>query len=183
MSLLSNNASIKDANTHKQKITALYALLNSNFRSFNSATIHKLNDNAKKVTLKMSQHDLKRNIDLSSKATYLLNKNKSTLLDVVPTEPQAGKLLLVESYEPQYGEISVRFRKGDDPNTGDKDLFIEVWKAGRGFVSSMKVSDKLSKVYNDDKFGGISWSRDCKKIVFIGEVPPPAKYNSFFIDE
>ena len=87
MSLLSNYPSIKDANTHKQKITALYALLNSNFRSFNSATIHKLNDNVKRVTLTMSQHDLKRNTDLPSKATYLLKENKSTLLDVVPTEP------------------------------------------------------------------------------------------------
>ena len=92
-------------------------------------------------------------------------------------------MLLVESFEPQHGEISVRVRKGDDPKTGDKDLFIEVWKAGRGFVSSTKVSDKLSKVYDDDKFGGISWSRDCKKIVFIGEVAPPTKYNSFFTDE
>ena len=51
-----------------------------------------------------------------------------------------------------------------------------------GFRSSLKVNDKLTKVYNDTVFGGISWSRDSKKIVFIGEVPETEKYKAYFRD-
>jgi hypothetical protein len=75
----------------------------------------------------------------------------------------------------------VKFRKGEK---NEKDVFIEVWsneKSG-GFVSSLKVTDKLTKVYNDTVFGGISWSRDHKKIVFVGEVPEIANYKPFFKD-
>jgi hypothetical protein len=39
----------------------------------------------------------------------------------------------------------VRFRKGEK---NDKDLFIEVWNE-RGFVKSSKVSEKVTKLYND----------------------------------
>jgi hypothetical protein len=45
-------------------------------------------------------------------------------------------------------------------------------------VSSVKVSDKVTKVYNDVVFGGISWSADETKICFVGENPEVAKYNN-----
>ena len=38
----------------------------------------------------------------------------------------------------------------------------------------------MSKLYNDVVFGGISWSQDEKKICFVGEVPEPAAYKSFW---
>ena len=37
-------------------------------------------------------------------------------------------------------------------------------------------------IYNDTVFGGISWSRDGKKIVFIGEKPEIASFKPFFKD-
>jgi hypothetical protein len=76
----------------------------------------------------------------------------------------------------------VRFRKGEK---NEKDLFIEVWRSedGRGFVSSRKVSDKVTKIYNDAVFGPASWSRDETKIVFIGEKPEPASYKNYWEDE
>ena len=46
----------------------------------------------------------------------------------------------------------------------------------------MKVTDKMTMVYNDTVFGGIAWSRDSKKIVFIGEKPEVASYKPFFKD-
>ena len=49
------------------------------------------------------------------------------------------------------GQTSVRFRKGEK---NDKELFIEVWDSN-GFKSSLKVNEKLNKVYNDTVFGGI----------------------------
>jgi hypothetical protein len=72
----------------------------------------------------------------------------------------------------------VRFRKGIK---NDKDVFIEVWSgSGAGFVSSLKATDKLIKVYNDTVFGSISWSSDETKITFIGEVPEVANYKNPF---
>lgn len=53
----------------------------------------------------------------------------------------------------------------------------------RGFVSSRKVTDKVSKIYNDPIFGGASWSRDESKIVFIGEKADPPAYKSYWEDQ
>lgn len=88
--------------------------------------------------------------------------------------------LLAETTDPQTGEHVVRLRKGEK---NEKDVFIEVWNAGepKGFRSSLNVTEKLTKVYNDVVFGGIQWSRDSKKIVFIGEAPE-VKYKPFFKD-
>lgn len=61
-------------------------------------------------------------------------------------------------------------------------MYMEVWRKDTGFVSSLKVSDKLKAVYNDTVFGGVSWSKDGQKIVFIGEVPDIEKYNAYFKD-
>lgn len=61
-------------------------------------------------------------------------------------------------------------------------MFVEVWDSNGGFVSSLKVTDKLKAVYFDTLFGGISWSRDKTKIVFIGERPDIAAFKPFFKD-
>ena len=74
----------------------------------------------------------------------------------------------------------MRFRKG---TVNEKDIFVEVWKDEQGFVSSLKVTDKLKLVYNDAVFGGMQWSRDGTKITFIGEKPEIATYKPFFKDE
>ena len=65
----------------------------------------------------------------------------------------------------------------------EKVVIIEVWNGEdqKGFRSSLNATEKLSKVYNDSVFGGISWSRDSKKIVFIGE-GAEIKYKPFFKD-
>lgn len=87
--------------------------------------------------------------------------------------------MVAESTEPIHGKTQVRFRKGEK---NEKDLFVEVWNSPIGFQSSLKVSEKLSLVYNDTVFGGIQWSHDGNKIVFVGEVPEIAKYDTFFKD-
>lgn len=74
----------------------------------------------------------------------------------------------------------MRFRKGEK---NDKDLFIEVWSETGGFISSRKVTDRLSKIYNDAVFGGASWSKDDSKIIFIGERAEPAAYKNYWEDE
>ena len=102
-------------------------------------------------------------------------------LETVPIEPAASAILLAESTSPD-GSMSIRFKKGSDPKAGDKELYIETWTE-HGFKDSLKVNDKLTKVYNDTVFGGIAWSRDNKKVVFIGEQLPIEKYEPFFKDE
>lgn len=72
----------------------------------------------------------------------------------------------------------MRLRKGVK---NEKDIFIEVW-SDSGFVSSLKATEKITKVYNDTVFGGFSWSNDENKITFIGEVPEIAAYKNPFED-
>ena len=63
----------------------------------------------------------------------------------------------------------------------EKDVFVEVWSSHvQGLVSSLKVTDKLTKVFNDVVFGGIAWSKDETKITFIGEAPEIASYKNPF---
>jgi acylaminoacyl-peptidase len=73
----------------------------------------------------------------------------------------------------------LKFRKGEK---NEKDLFVELWKPHFGVVKAKKISDKVSFIYNDSVFGGISWSKDCSKIVFIGEKVEPT-YKSYWGEE
>ena len=84
--------------------------------------------------------------------------------------------LLVQSISPS-GDLCVRFRKGEK---NEKDVFVEVWttNSSHALRSTLKVTDKLTKIYNDAIFGGISWSQDESKICFIGEVPEPEVYKN-----
>lgn len=74
----------------------------------------------------------------------------------------------------------MRFRKGEK---NEKDLFIEVWNSEKGFISSRKISDKTSKIYNDAVFGSVSWSKDESKIVFIAEKADPPAFKNYWEDE
>ena len=71
------------------------------------------------------------------------------------------------------GSKQVRIRKA----TEGKDVFIEVW-GDSGILSTLKVTEKMSKVMNDVVFGGIKWAADASKIIFVGEVPEIAVYKN-----
>ena len=107
-----------------------------------------------KIKLILSQTDLKRYAELPSSISYLIDKeNKNVIqLDQIPRDESGS--LLAETIDPLTGQYCVRFRKGDK---NEKDVFIEVWNSldQKGFRSSLKVTDKLTKVYNDTVFGGI----------------------------
>ena len=111
----------------------------------------------------------------------MVNRSSKSVirLDNVPV-PVEGGSLVAQTTEPAGGSTSVRFRKGA---VNEKDIFVEVWSQERGFVSSLKVTDKMKMVYNDAAFGGIQWSRDGTKILFIGEKPDISAYKPFFKDE
>jgi len=98
-------------------------------------------------------------------------------LNQIPVD-EANSSLLAQSHS-ESGALQVRFRKGDK---NEKDIFVEVWsaEAAGGLRSSLKVTDKLSKIYNDTVFGGITWSLDESKICFIGEVPEIEKFKNPF---
>ena len=101
-------------------------------------------------------------------------------MTTVPLDSSAGSLLLA-TQSPLNDNLQVRFRKGEK---NDKDIFVEVWDDSvRGFISSRKISDKCTKIYNDAIFGGVSWSRDCNRITFIGEKPEPPAFKNYWEDE
>lgn len=113
--------------------------------------------------------------------TYLYSKDDNSVikLNSVPKD-QSNGLLLFQTASPSTGLKHVRMRKGEK---NEKDLFIEVWNEEDGFLTSRKVSDKVTKIYNDTIFGTASWSRDESKIIFIGEKPEPASYKAYWEDE
>lgn len=91
----------------------------------------------------------------------------------------AGSSVLFATTAPHSSKVQLRFRKGEK---NDKDLFIEVWNE-RGFVSSRKVSDKVTKIYNDAVFGSVAWSKDETRVAFVGEKAEPAAYKNYWEDE
>ena len=109
-----------------------------------------------KVKLNISSTDMKRFQSLNSSLSFLVDSTSKSVikLDNVPV-PAEGGSFLAQSTEPKDGQMSVKFRKGTN---NEKDIFIEVWNQDPGFVSSLKVTDKLKLVYNDSAFGGIQWS-------------------------
>lgn len=122
--------------------------------------------------------EFKRFAELKSSTSYLLMNTLSLdgsglqkiKLNSVPDE-ESNTLLAQTSSES--GAQQVRFRKAAE----GKDIFIEVWN-DNGIVSTLKVTDKMSKVMNDVVFGGIKWSVDGRKIVFVGEVAEIASYKN-----
>jgi hypothetical protein len=71
------------------------------------------------------------------------------------------------------GSTQIRIRKA----TEGKDIFFEVWN-NNGLASTLKINEKVTKVYNDVVFGGMQWSADESKVCFIGETPEIATYKN-----
>ena len=171
---------ITQSKSRREYLTKLYDSLNAAVYGYIGATVTGrngwLNVRVHKETM-----DLKRFQKLQFTSQYLCKKDDGNLIKLtdVPLDSSASGLLL-QTVSPITHDYQVRFRKGEK---NDKDLFIEVWRdQERGFISSLKVSDKVTKVYNDAIFGGVSWSKDERKIVFIGEKPEPASYKNYWED-
>lgn len=105
--------------------------------------------------------------DNTSKAGSLLK------LGVVPEE--VGGVVL-ESWSP-FGDACVRVRQGAKEA---KELWLELWRGDVGLEKATKISDAAGKIYDDVVFGGVSWNRNCDKIVFVAEVNKPKAYDNAF---
>jgi hypothetical protein len=91
------------------------------------------------VEVVRSQVDLQRFSDLPSSNKYLLNGAGDGVIKLNSVALERGKTVL-ESTSPS-GQWQVRVRAGDKA----EELWLEVWGA-QGLVSSLKASDKTSKV-------------------------------------
>ena len=146
---------------------------------FGGCEIVKAPNNALSIKVTKSQTDLSRfkSLSYSNRHLYLRESNQVFKIDQMCEEPITAEIL-AKSTSPK-GEWSVRFRKGDK---NEKDVYVEVWSCtgSQAMRSSLKVTDKMPKIYNDSVFGGISWSEDESKICFIGEKPEPASYKNYW---
>ena len=144
--------------------------------TYTGAQVTRATGNALNIKLTKSVINLQRfqSINYSTRYLYLKDCNQVYPVDQLPEDNTSG--LLAQSIS-RSGDFCVRFRKGEK---NEKDVFIEVWttKSSNALRSTLKVTDKMAKIYNDVVFGGISWSQDESKICFIGEVPEPAAYKN-----
>lgn len=172
--------------TRREYLTKLFEAINSSITGYGGAVVSSLphpNQDSLHISLVKETMDLKRFLRLPHASQYLWSNRHSqdggqiTPLTDVPAE-LAGSSVLFQTTEPKTQKLTVRFRKGEK---NDKDLFIEVWTP-RGFVSSRKVSDKVTKIYNDSVFGSATWSADQSKIIFVGEKPESASYKNYWED-
>ena len=183
MTTIFDSTDFSECKTHKEKLTTLYNLLHENTYGYGGASIQPVEGQPDLLNIKLSgsQSDLKRFQDMNSTKQFLVNPKTSSVIKLTnaPTEEGNGSIL-AQTTEPTDFKTCVKFRKG---TTNEKDIFVEVWQADQGFKTSLKITDKLKMVYNDSMFGGISWSTDKTKIVFIGEQPEIATYKPFFKDK
>jgi len=128
----------------------LYEQMCREMPSYTGGSITPLGSSVK-VTVRKTVPCLKRFKDIKSKTNYLAHAGGMICLN---TEEDSHDFVL-ESWCDS-GEKSVKFRNQE------KDLYLEVWSSevNGGLVASHKVSKSLTKVYNDDTFGGVKWSRD-----------------------
>lgn len=174
--------------SRREYVTKLYESINAAVYSYSGAVVTSLpaSENTLMIRLVKETTDLKRFLKLPFASQYLYqnrhdaNGGQLIKLSDVPVDG-AGSSVLLSTTSTWSHKCQVRFRKGEK---NEKDLFIEVWRdQERGFITSRKISDKVTKVYNDAIFGSISWSRDETKIAFIGEKPEPAAYKNYWEDE
>jgi hypothetical protein len=158
------------------RLAKLYSELRAGSTAFSGARVDPRGADGCVVEVVRSQVDLQRFSDLPSSNKYLLNGAGDVVMKLNSVPLERGKTVL-ESTSPS-GQWQVRVRAGDKA----EDLWLEVWGA-QGLVSSLKASDKTSKVYNDDLFGGVSWSMSEGKVCFVGEVAAPKKFKSYFEEE
>ena len=130
------------------------------------------------IKVTKSQTDLSRFQSLSYSNRYLYMKESGDMIELDQISEDVSSSLLAKTTS-RSGDCQIRFRKGEK---NDKDVFIEVWtsSSSQALRSTLKVTDKMSKIYNDVVFGGIAWSEDEKRICFVGEKPEPANYKSFW---
>lgn len=121
----------------------MYDLLYKNIYGYTGAYIHKINEEHDLYNIKLiiSNSDMKRFQDLSSSKSFLINKKDKSVIKLnnIPEPAEDGNLIICVN-DPNFGLYSVRVRKGI---ANEKDIFIEVWENEKGFVSSLKVTDKL----------------------------------------
>jgi acylaminoacyl-peptidase len=158
------------------RLAKMYMELRAGSTAFSGARVDPRGADGCVVEVVRSQVDLQRFSDLPSSNKYLLNGAGDVVMKLNSVALERGKTVL-ESTSPS-GQWQVRVRAGDKAD----ELWLEVWGA-QGLVSSLKASDKTSKVYNDDLFGGVSWSMSEGKVCFIGEVAAPKKFKSYFEEE
>ena len=144
--------------------------------AYAGAQVTRAPGNSLNIKLTKSVTNLQRfqTLNYSNRYLYLKDTNQVYPIDTMSEDASSG--LLVQSNSPS-GNLCVRFRKGEK---NEKDVFVEVWttNSSNALRSTVKVTEKMAKVYNDAVFGGISWSQDESKICFIGEVPEPAAYKN-----
>ena len=121
------------------------------------------------------------------KAYHLLNYNTTSKelvqLTHMPNE-EADPNLVVSSSSP-YSQLNgfrvpkyrLNFKKDAKDATA---IWIELWE--RSGLRYSKKAPSLGLVYNDPVFGGISWSRDERKVAFIGQRPEEKQFKSHFAD-
>lgn len=165
----------QQSKTRREYLHKLFSLLSSRIHAIAGATVTKVNPDILTIKVIKQQTDLQRFQDLASSSSFLYLKSANQIIPQGQTPQDESSGLLAQTTSDS-GQFTVRFRKGVK---NDKDVFIEVWNQ-TGFSSGLKVTDKMTKVYNDTVFGGFAWSADEKKIAFIAEVPEIASYKNPF---
>ncbi len=179
---------IASTKNRREYLTKLYESLNAAVYGYGGSVVSPVGpaeegaNQMLSIRLVKETMDLKRFLKLPFVSQYLYKPGQPLIKLTDVPQDASGSSMLFQTSAPWTNSVQVRFRKGEK---NDKDLFIEVWRSddGRGFVSSRKVSDKVTKIYNDAVFGPAAWSRDETKIVFVGEKPEPASYKNYWEDE
>ena len=141
---------------------------------YESAGVHQAPNNTLLITLKKQVIDLSRFKSLPHTTSYLYAKGQNTIFNLNMIQEDASPTDVPLQSISKSGQHKVIIRKDE------KDLYIEVWndKTSGAFKSSLKVTSSMTKVFNDEVFGRISWSKDESKICFVGEVSPVAAFKS-----
>ena len=162
----------------RTKIADLFKNVTQRSPAYTGAVIRPAPDNTKLIELNRSVTDLTRYKALPHKSSYLYQMSDGKMIKLNSMQQDSSGSDVKATAVSKSGKSKVIVRGGDKPDS--KDLFFELWAEDTegGFLSSLKVDDKVTSLYRDVVFGGISWSKDETKICFVGEVPPVAKFKS-----
>ena len=166
-----------------QNALDIFETLNQNFPSTTAANVigKKYNEDGELKSLIVKIFFSKTNLQKFETRTHSniysvdVETGVSTQLNDIPIDEPVDKLIVVKT---ENKDQRIIIRK-DTKN--EKQLYLEHWDQD-GLSTSLKLNN-VSKIHNNNVFGGISWSKNSDKIVFIAEREEINDYSPYWDSE
>ncbi|KAI8058335.1 Alpha/Beta hydrolase protein [Syncephalis plumigaleata] len=127
-----------------------------------------LADDILDIEVVLSQRDLNRNIKRSITVDLVVQQASNNAIRVLAESAPVESTEMAQQSTCTATRRTAILRSANDKEDKQR-RFIEVWQSGQ-LIKNIEVTEQHDAFYNDvDTFGGLAWSSDGSKLVYIAE--------------